>query len=120
LKKLDIIRKAKALFMKWNLHHFVHPLSGTLDNAVKMGELSRWRMNHPVKGYNDFYQTQWNYDRRYQLYEAIDQQESLSSAAVDYFEFGVAGGYSFRWWMDRNRDQTSRFFGFDTFEGLPE
>ena len=106
--------------MKWDLHHVVQPVSGTFGNAINMGELSKWRKDHPVKGFNDFYQAEWNYDRRYQLYEAINTQESLSDTALDYFEFGVAGGYSFRWWLQKNQNPASRFFGFDTFEGLPE
>jgi O-methyltransferase len=106
--------------MKWNLHKVVQPMSGTFGNAINMGHLSDWRIKHPVKGYNDFYQPEWNYDRRYQLYEAINRQEVLSDIPIDYFEFGVAGGYSFRWWLQKNTHAASRFFGFDTFEGLPE
>ncbi|HEU4470765.1 MAG TPA: class I SAM-dependent methyltransferase [Flavisolibacter sp.] len=120
MKKLDVIRKAKSLFMKWNLHAVVNPFSGSLSNAVNMGHMSRWRKQHPVKGYNDFYQERWDYNRRYKLYEAIGQQEGLFSQGIDYFEFGVAGGYSFKWWMQNNSHPGSRFFGFDTFEGLPE
>jgi O-methyltransferase len=120
LKKLDAIRKAKSLFMKWNLHAVVQPFNSTLDNAVSMGALSTWRKEHPVKGYNDFYQSTWDYNRRYTLYEAIGKQEGIFNQAVDYFEFGVAGGYSFKWWLQHNTEQGSRFFGFDTFEGLPE
>jgi O-methyltransferase len=120
LKKLDAIRKAKSLFMKWNLHHAVQPFSGSLGNAINMGHMSQWRKDHPVKGYNDFYQSTWDYNRRYDLYKAITSQENLSSIPVDYFEFGVAGGYSFKWWMENNKLPSSRFFGFDTFEGLPE
>jgi hypothetical protein len=120
LKKLDAIRKAKSLFMKWNLHHLVQPFSGSFSNAVSMGEMSRWRKQHPVKGYNDFYQQTWDYNRRYTLYEAIGKQEGLFNQPIDYFEFGVAGGYSFKWWLQHNQEPQSRFFGFDTFEGLPE
>jgi O-methyltransferase len=98
----------------------VQPFSGSLDIAVNMGEMSRWRKQHPVKGYNDFYQEKWDYNRRYHLYEAIKKQEDLSSQSVDYFEFGVASGSSFKWWLQNNTNASSRFFGFDTFEGLPE
>jgi hypothetical protein len=120
LKKLDAIRKAKSLFMKWNLHKVVKPVSNPFDLAINMGNLSKWREQHPVKGYNDFYQKTWDYNRRYNLYEAIAKDENLFSSAIDYFEFGVAGGQSFRWWLERNKEAASRFFGFDTFEGLPE
>jgi O-methyltransferase len=120
LKKLDAIRKAKSLFMKWNLHRAVQPFSSSLGNAVNMGHMSQWRKQHPVKGYNDFYQGTWDYTRRFTLYEAIVEQERLSDQPLDYFEFGVAGGFSFKWWLDKNRKPESRFFGFDTFEGLPE
>jgi O-methyltransferase len=120
LKKLDAIRKAKSLFMKWNLHAIVQPFGGSMSNAVNMGHMSKWRKQNPVKGYNDFYQDTWDYNRRYKLYEAIAEQEGLFSEAIDYFEFGVAGGYSFKWWLQHNVNDNSRFYGFDTFEGLPE
>jgi len=108
------------LFMKWNLHRVVSPVSGTMSNALNMGHMSEWRKAHPVKGYNDFYQKDWDYNRRYNLYEAIGKQEGLFAQPIDYFEFGVAGGYSFKWWLQHNTDPGSRFYGFDTFEGLPE
>lgn len=85
-----------------------------------MSDMSQWRLQHPVQGYNDFYQQTWDYQRRYNLYEAICKQEGIDSIAIDYLEFGVAGGLSFKWWLEKNKNQQSRFFGFDTFEGLPE
>jgi len=120
VNKLDLIRKAKSLFMKYNMHHVVQPFSEGLQNGVFMSELSQWRKAHPVTGYNDFYQEKWDYERRYKLYEAIANSEQLFQHPIHYFEFGVAGGYSFRWWLERNKNENSRFFGFDTFEGLPE
>jgi hypothetical protein len=106
--------------MKWNMHNVVQPFSNSMDLAVNMEQLSKWRQQHPVKGYNDFYQQKWDYNRRYNLYEAIKKQENLAVEPIDYFEFGVAGGISFKWWLQHNSNVSSRFFGFDTFEGLPE
>ncbi len=120
MKKLDLIRKTKSLFMRYNLHKVVEPFSEGIRNGVFMSELSEWRKAHPVRGYNDFYQKTWDYERRYKLYEAIAASEQLFQNPIDYFEFGVAGGYSFKWWLERNQHPDSRFFGFDTFEGLPE
>lgn len=106
--------------MKYNMHGIVQPFSNGLQNGVFMSEMSQWRKAHPVTGYNDFYQETWDYNRRYNLYEAINKQEELFKNPFDYFEFGVAGGYSFKWWLQKNEHLQSRFFGFDTFEGLPE
>lgn len=39
---------------------------------------------------------------------------------IDYCEFGVSGGQSFRDWLALNKNPGSRFYGFDSFEGLPE
>lgn len=120
MSKLDIIRKTKSLFMKWRLHGIVEPFTGTMLNAVYMSKLSKWRKQTKVTGYNDWYQGSWDYNRRINLYEAISKQEGLDTNAIDYFEFGVCGGGSFRWWLEHNKTAASKFYGFDTFEGLPE
>jgi hypothetical protein len=73
-----------------------------------------------VNGYNDWYRGKWDYSRRYNLYEAISKAEQLENSAIDYFEFGVCGGHSFKWWLEHNKNADSKFYGFDTFEGLPE
>jgi len=85
-----------------------------------MSDMSKWRAEHPVTGYNDFFQEKWDYERRYLLYEAVSKSEGFAEVPIDYFEFGVAGGRSLNWWLEKNQNSASRFFGFDTFEGLPE
>lgn len=39
---------------------------------------------------------------------------------VNYLEFGVADGHSIRWFLSQITNPESRFYGFDTFTGLPE
>jgi Methyltransferase domain len=44
----------------------------------------------------------------------------LKGQPIDYLEFGVQTGYSFKMWLKANQHAESRFYGFDTFTGLPE
>ena len=106
--------------MKWGLHRIAEPFSGAMLNAVYMSKLSKWRKSTTVNGYNDWYQGNWDYARRYKLYEAISKSEKLNAVPVDYIEFGVSSGVSLRWWLNDNKHPGSAFYGFDTFEGLPE
>ena len=53
------------------------------------------------------------------MYEWVIKEEWLTGA-VNYLEFGVAAGHSFNWFMTQNTNPDSRFYGFDTFDGLPE
>lgn len=59
------------------------------------------------------------FQRRFDLYAYLSQFV-LKGVAIDYLEFGVATGESIREWIRLNTHARSRFFGFDTFEGLPE
>jgi O-methyltransferase len=52
---------------------------------------------------------------REQMYEFLNPQ-----VPVSYLEFGVWHGDSLRMWTQLNRRAESRFYGFDSFEGLPE
>ena len=61
-----------------------------------------------------------NYNNRYNLYKYISDNYLKDNSEIVYLEFGVAGGTSFKWWLNENKNDSSRFYGFDTFEGLPE
>jgi len=69
---------------------------------------------------NDFYSWKRNYEKRYKLYEVVATHYQLDQQEISYLEFGVASGQSFFWWLKKNSNSRSRFWGFDTFEGLPE
>lgn len=53
---------------------------------------------------------QWRY-----IYHDI-----LKDVPIDYLEFGVFRGDSIREWCSLSASPDSRFYGFDTFTGLPE
>src|SRR6516164_7705246 len=53
------------------------------------------------------------------LYRHVEEK-ILQGCSIDYLEFGVWEGETVRQWTSINSSPHSRFFGFDTFEGLPE
>jgi hypothetical protein len=53
------------------------------------------------------------------LYERLADSEQLRDA-LDFLEFGVYHGESMACWTRLNPHPESRFFGFDSFTGLPE
>ena len=58
---------------------------------------------------------------REELYRYVnDTLLGNSNQSIDYLEFGVFEGASIRQWCDLNQNASSRFVGFDSFEGLPE
>lgn len=58
---------------------------------------------------------------RESLYRHVsDGLSNGSQTAIDYLEFGVYEGASLREWCRLNQNAASRFYGFDSFEGLPE
>jgi len=115
------IRKIKAWFIRLGLHRIVGPFSTLLIYTGYLSRLSAWAAKNRGRwAFNDFYNPRPDHKGRVKLYEFVLQQEQLGNRPITYVEFGVGRGNSMRWWTGNNTHPDSRFFGFDTFEGLPE
>ncbi|MDP4285076.1 MAG: class I SAM-dependent methyltransferase [Bacteroidota bacterium] len=116
--KLKTFRFLKTTFIRLKLHIFFSWLNGFLIQLLWMNKISKWANTHQKISFNDF-PSKWDYNKRYDLYNYIIEKEGLDTE-INYLEFGVANGESFTWWMTKNTNAASRFYGFDTFTGLPE
>jgi O-methyltransferase len=115
--KIFIKYRLKELFYFFHLHLFVPRKIFLL--LSHLSEVSNWIHKKGRLGKNDFYSFKRDYGKRYELYEYIINKENIVGN-IDYLEFGVASGNSFKWWLEKVKDEDSRFYGFDTFTGLPE
>lgn len=109
--------KLKGLFFVCRMDRLV-PVNA-FSWLSHMAELSKWISINKKNCVNDFYSNKFNYKKRESLYEQVITDLNLNTA-IDYLEFGVSTGGSFRWWINRIDDTNARFYGFDTFTGLPE
>jgi O-methyltransferase len=97
------------------------PLKGMARFIGNFSDLSIWINKHnKAVPFNDFYKPKRTYTDREKLYKYVAEQNNLQNNPVQYYEFGVASGTSFKWWLKENTNPASVFYGFDTFEGLPE
>ncbi len=119
LLKLYFIRKIKAIFFKFKLHILIQPFENFLLNLSYLSKLSNWINENKKLVFNDFYNHHVNYDDRFKLHAYIIEN-FVKNDNFDFFEFGVADGISFRWWVEKIKNPNCRFFGFDVFTGLPE
>jgi len=94
------------------LAHLLLPTySARLDKANYLALVREWiRANRPGMA---------TVDNRQLLYAFLGD-EIIQGAAIDYLEFGVYQVSSLREWIRINSNANSRFFGFDSFRGLPE
>lgn len=86
---------------------------------ANMVRLSKWINDHAKDGFSDYYSSSLDNSKRENLYKRVLEKENLNNE-IDYIEFGVSRGVSFRWWVNQISHEGCRFYGFDTFDGLPE
>ena len=115
---ISLIRYSKRLFIRLQLHRVFGWMEGGLEVLLYLSRFSRWASQQRKGIYNDF-PGQWDYNKRFPLYKEVLGKE-IGDEPVNYLEFGVAHGASFRWFLQQLPHTDSRFYGFDTFEGLPE
>lgn len=116
--KLWLIRFIKRTFIQLQLHRLFNLFGGMYSNAFYLSRLSQWAYNNGKVPYNDF-PSKWSYEKRYPMYKWVIENEGLTGG-INYMEFGVSTGQSFKWFLNENKHPDSRFYGFDTFDGLPE
>lgn len=118
LKSLAFI---KGILFLVKPHIYLGWLKNPFLTVSNLLNLTRWIDSQKRGGIlNDFYSSKRDYSKRYILYETIVNSLNLKSESFDYIEFGVSSGNSFKWWVNNCTNLESRFYGFDTFEGLPE
>jgi len=117
--KLFIIRYTKIAFLYLRLHVIFNFFASLCSNLYHLTKFSIWANKNRKIAYNDF-PSKWDYEKRYNLYKWVIEKENLNNQPVNYLEFGVAQGQSFKWFLQQNTLPDSRFYGFDTFTGLPE
>ena len=82
-----------------------------LNSTINYLEIGRW-LN--ANGFS----TSPRYTDRWKMYESL--AEKMKDEKVVYLEFGVYEGYTLRRWARLLENESTRLFGFDSFEGLPE
>jgi O-methyltransferase len=121
----NFIRKAnsfsKDLLLVSRIGILLAPFRRFVRFLLNFSLLSSWVNRYSGKlAFSDFYKPVRTYGDRLKLYQYILEKEGLGNKPLHYLEFGVAGGTSFSWWLAANKHSGSLYFGFDTFEGLPE
>lgn len=117
LRLTKVRGRLKGIFFLFRMHKIVP--SGMFEFIANMVRLSKWINDHANDGYSDYYSSDLNNSKRESLYKKVLEKEALDSE-IDYLEFGVSRGVSFRWWVNEISHEKCRFYGFDTFDGLPE
>lgn len=118
---LRIIKFSKDFLLAVPLLYIFRPLSRVMEFVAYFNKLTVWiRKNKAQMESADFYSPIREYKKREGMYDLINKKFGYNTAPIAYLEFGVCTAVSFKWWMASNTNTNSKFFGFDTFEGLPE
>lgn len=116
-----VVKFIKGILLVFPLTLIFYPFSRLFIFLFHFNKMILWiYKNRSGLILNDFFSIKRDYSKRYRLYSALVTHFKLEAEPITYMEFGVAHGASFQWWLKENKNSSSAFFGFDTFEGLPE
>jgi len=119
--KLRLIKFFKDFLLYTGILRLLSPFNNLFLFIRNFNELKKWiNKNNRDLLINDYYVFKRDYKKRFDLYKTVLDHFHLDRDKILYLEFGVASGESFFWWTEHNIHPDSRFYGFDTFEGLPE
>jgi O-methyltransferase len=90
----------------------IFPDNTRWDVVCALPKIETWRKKYVGKDTPTF-------EERTELYDYLNSKV-IDNGPIDYLEFGVYQGESLGHWVRANRHPDSRFYGFDTFTGLPE
>ncbi len=109
------------ILIKTGLYKPFLPVATLFNKLYLYLDFLKWMdKQRSLKIFNDYYESKSRYTRRFELHDYIIENHASPSLPIDYFEFGVAQGEMISHWSNRNVNSASRFFGFDSFTGLPE
>ncbi|MCD6012341.1 MAG: class SAM-dependent methyltransferase [Flavipsychrobacter sp.] len=122
MTKLRVIKFTKDFLLASRILQVFMPINRLFGFVYHFNLLTSWVHKHKKDKMlmNDFYRPVRNYDDRYLSFKKLVDHYKLNEMPVSYLEFGVAHGHSMKWWLQHCGNPASRFYGFDTFEGLPE
>jgi O-methyltransferase len=114
MKLIKNLSKIIPIKSQLKIQHFLSKIIPDSRNIQYLTFLPR--LNTWAKAHNEKYHI---FDTRYQLYDYLNLN-IINNNPIDFFEFGVFEGESIEYWVNLNNNENSRFYGFDSFEGLPQ
>ena len=114
--------KLRSCLIHSRLHLLLQPMAEFGLRSSYAVKFAKWYYDNELQRRRVLKQraSEIKHHNRFKLHQLVLENENLNHENFDYLEFGVFQGEAIRWWSENNDNLESRFFGFDTFTGLPE